>query len=128
MNCVKISDAEFPLMEYIWANGPSQASNLSAFALDKFSWKKNTTYTVLKRLIERGALRRQEPGFMVYPLVTKQQVQLSQMEELIQKVFGGSSKEFLETFLSKEDISNQDLTELSASIAERMKQNNRVNQ
>ena len=77
MNCVKISEAEYPLMEYIWEHAPISASALAAYSLDAFHWKKNTTYTVIKRLTLRGALERQEPGFIVTPLVTKQQVQQS---------------------------------------------------
>lgn len=65
MNCVKISEAEYPLMEYIWEHAPISASALAAYSLDAFHWKKNTTYTVIKRLTLRGALERQEPGFIV---------------------------------------------------------------
>ena len=56
MNCVKISEAEYPLMEYIWENAPISASALAAYSQDAFHWKKNTTYTVIKRLTLRGAL------------------------------------------------------------------------
>ena len=115
MNCVKISEAEYPLMEYIWEHAPISASALAAYSLDAFHWKKNTTYTVIKRLTLRGALERQEPGFIVTPLVTKQQ---SELENLCNRIFAGSSKDFILSFSSRESVSEEELAELKAAVQE----------
>ena len=58
-------------MCFIWENHPTTASQAAAFALKEFQWKKNTTYTVIKRLIQKEFLQRQEPGFFIIPLVEK---------------------------------------------------------
>lgn len=116
MPCIKISDAEYPLMEYIWENGPMPATTLSTYSLTAFNWKKNTTYTVLKRLIDRGALRRAEPGFMVYPLVDRKTIQKNQLSELIQKTFAGSSSDCLRTFLSLDSISQDDIMNFNSIL------------
>ncbi len=118
MSCVKISEAEYPLMEYIWAHAPISASALAAYSLDAFNWKKNTTYTVIKRLTLRGALERQEPGFMVTPLVTKEQVQQSELERLCNRVFAGSSKDLVLSFLSSNSLSDEDLAEVKEVVKE----------
>ena len=99
MNCVKISEAEYPLMEYIWEHAPISASALAAYSLDAFHWKKNTTYTVIKRLTLRGALERQEPG-------------------LCNRIFAGSSKDFILSFISRESVSEEELAELKAAVQE----------
>ncbi len=118
MSCVKISEAEYPLMEYIWANAPISASALAAYSLDAFNWKKNTTYTVIKRLTLRGALERQEPGFIVTPLVTREQVRQSELEHLCNRVFAGSSKEMILSFLSREGLSEEELAEIKEAVKE----------
>ncbi len=109
---VKISEAEFPLMEYIWDNNPVSAQDLAKFALDTFGWKKNTTYTVIKRLSERGAVKRTDPGIIVEPLVTREEVQQAETDELIDKIYNGSVKKFFVSFLKREDISKENLDEI----------------
>lgn len=116
MEKIKISDAEFPLMEYIWENQPLSASALADFALGAFGWKKNTTYTVLKRLNLRGAIERSEPGFIVRAIVTREDAQRTETDELIQKAYRGSAKLFLASFLSREDISGEELQFLKGAV------------
>lgn len=113
---MKIFDAEFPLMQYIWKNHPVTAADLAAYALDAFGWKKNTTYTVLKRLIQRGALERTDPGFHVRPLVTQEEVLRGETDELIEKRYDGSRKLFLASFLSREDVSPEELELLRKAV------------
>ena len=109
---VKISDAEFPIMEYIWDNHPVLAQEIAKFALESFGWKKNTTYTVIKRLVERGAIKRTDPGIVIEPLVTREQVQQAETDELIDKIYNGSVKNFFVSFLKRENISQEKLDEI----------------
>ena len=101
MNCVKISEAEYPLMEYIWEHAPISASALAAYSQDAFHWKKNTTYTVI-----------------VTPLVTKEAVQQSELENLCNRIFAGSSKDMILSFLSRESVDEQQLAELKKAVEE----------
>ncbi|MEG2073477.1 MAG: BlaI/MecI/CopY family transcriptional regulator [Angelakisella sp.] len=116
---VKIFDAEFPLMEYIWEHAPISANELANYALTAFGWKKNTTYTVVKRLGERGAIKRTDPGIIVEPLVTRSEIERAETDDLIEKVYKGSLKMFMVSFLNREDISNAELDELKKMIEER---------
>ena len=116
---IKISQAEFPLMEHIWEHHPISAAELAVFAEQQFGWKKNTTYTVIKRLVERGALSRSAVGWTVEPLITREQVQQDETEELIDRVFRGSQMQFLAAFLQREKISEEELEMLKKLIADK---------
>ena len=104
----KLFDAELRLMEVIWECEPVSAKEISVIAADKFGWNKNTTYTVIKRLTEKGALRRDEPGFVCTAALKKEDVQKSETKNLIDKLFGGSKKAFFAAFtdekLSQDEI------------------------
>lgn len=96
MDTVKLFDAEWNLMEIVWEMAPVTASRVAAVAGQRFNWAKNTTYTVLKRLIAKGVLERSGTDFTVTPLVTRRQMQLVELDTLIEKRFGGSKDEMLE--------------------------------
>ncbi|MEG1875695.1 MAG: BlaI/MecI/CopY family transcriptional regulator [Angelakisella sp.] len=121
MPAIKISDAEYPLMKYVWEHSPVTAAQLAAYSKQEFEWNKNTTYTVIKRLCERGALLRTDPGFVITPLVTCDQAQRAQTDELIDKIYEGSLKMFLLSFFQREDISEAELSELKRLIADKEK-------
>ena len=75
MGEIKIFDSELLLMEYLWEHGPCIAADLAEEFLKRYNWKKSTTYIVLKRLEGKGAISREEPKYLVTPIVTRQQVQ-----------------------------------------------------
>ena len=95
METVKLFDAEWNLMEIVWETAPTTASRIAAIAGQRFGWAKNTTYTVLKRLIGKGVLERSGTDFTVTPLVTRRQMQLVELNNLVEKRFGGSGAEML---------------------------------
>ena len=94
----KLFDAEFRLMEIIWEFEPISAKEISLIAAERFGWNKNTTYTVIKRLIEKEVLRRGEPGFVCSSAVKRDEVQKAETNALIEKLFGGSKKAFFAAF------------------------------
>ncbi|WP_177522210.1 BlaI/MecI/CopY family transcriptional regulator [Candidatus Allofournierella excrementavium] len=96
METVKLFDAEWNLMEIVWETAPTTASRIAGIAGQRFGWAKNTTYTVLKRLISKGVLERSGTDFTVTPLVTRRQMQLVELNNLVEKRFGGSEAEMLE--------------------------------
>ena len=68
---MKLFDSELKLMELIWADEGCSAKALSLAAAEQIGWNKNTTYTVLKKLVEKGAVERAEPGFHCRALVSR---------------------------------------------------------
>ena len=113
---VKIFDAELRMMRYIWDRAPVRASDLVPLCRAELGWKHNTTYTVLKRLVERGAIQREDPGFVVTPLVSRDEVAEAEAGELIQKLYDGSRSLFLAGLLSSEKLSRTEMEELRALI------------
>jgi predicted transcriptional regulator len=85
-------------MEIIWKHEPITAKEISGISAEQFGWNKNTTYTVIKRLIEKGALLREEPGFICKSVLKKEDVQKSETKTLIEKLFGGSREAFFAAF------------------------------
>ena len=111
----KLFDAELRLMEVIWEREPIAAKDISLAALERFGWNKNTTYTVIKRLIEKGVLKREEPNFVCVSKVKKGDVQRAETSSLIEKLFGGSKKAFFAAFAG-EKLSRDEVDELRALI------------
>lgn len=109
-------DSELRLMELLWAQAPVSARALSLAAADSLGWNKNTTYTVLKKLVDKGFVQRQEPNFICVPLIDRKQVAREETDSLIRKLYGGSKKAFFAAFLEEEQLSDRELQELRALI------------
>ena len=91
---MKLFDSELKVMEVLWEQGTKSARDIVDVLSQRIGWNKNTTYTVIKKCIEKEAVSREDPGFLCTPLVTRDEVARSETEQLIDKMFGGSS-EFL---------------------------------
>ncbi len=113
---MKLFDSELRLMELIWANAGCTAKALSLLAGESIGWNKNTTYTVLKKLVDKGAVARIEPGFHCQPLIERDQVAKEETDGLISKLFGGSRRAFFASFLQQEKLSPRELDELREMI------------
>lgn len=112
MEQIKLFDAELRLMEIVWEHGPVTAKQVSLIAAREIGWNKNTTYTVLKKLVQKGAVRRDEPDFVCTALVTRELVGEAETRKLIDRLYDGSSKAFLASFLQKEKLSEAERKEL----------------
>ena len=118
MKQIKISDAELVLMEYIWKEEGIRASQLVQMGKEQMGWSRNTTYTLLTRMVEKGILRRQDPGFRCTALVSKEQVRAGQTRTLIDKLYEGSRQMFFASFLKSEKITPEELEEIRRMIEE----------
>jgi len=121
----KLFDSELKVMEVLWEQGEKFARDIVDVLEQRVGWNKNTTYTVIKKCIEKGAIERQEPGFLCRPLVTKDEVARSETEQLIDKMFGGSSELFFSAFLKDQGISEEDALRLAKMIQESGKKEDR---
>lgn len=97
---IKLFDSELKVMEALWKEGETTAGQLAKILKEQTGWNRNTTYTVIKKLIEKGAVARSEPGFTCKAIVGKEQVRQQEANELIGKLFDGSAEVFLSAFLS----------------------------
>ena len=119
MGEIKIFDSELLLMEYLWEHGPCIAADLAEEFLKRYNWKKSTTYIVLKRLEGKGAISREEPKYLVTPIVTRQQVQSAETNTLVDRMFGGSFASLFANFLNSDQLSEKTLDELQTLIDEK---------
>ena len=83
---VKLFDAELKVMDVLWEKGDTPAREIARKLTEELGWNVNTTYTLIKRCINKGAIRRSEPGFVCHALIPKAAVQEAETEELINKV------------------------------------------
>ena len=101
---MKVFDSEIKLMEIIWEHEPISAKEVSLLADKEIGWNKNTTYTVIKKLIDKGYVKREEPGFICTSLISKDEVQKSESKGLVDKLFAGSKKALFSALLEDEEL------------------------
>lgn len=119
MDTIKLFDSEIKLMDMLWEQEPVSAKQLSLLAADRIGWNKNTTYTILKKLIDKGAVDRREPGFICTSKVRKSEVQQAEVRSLIDRLYDGSRQAFFAALVQHEDLSEADLAELRDLIDKR---------
>ncbi len=113
---VKLFDSELKLMEILWEREPVSAKEMSVIAENRIGWNKNTTYTVIKKLIEKQMVERAEPGFVCTSLVKKDDVRRAETENLLGRLYNGSKKALFSALLEDEDLTADELDELRAMI------------
>ncbi len=113
---MRVFDSEIKLMEIIWRHEPVSAKQISLIAEKEIGWNKNTTYTVIKKLIEKGYIRREEPGFLCTSLIKKSEIQKSEAKGLLDKLFDGSRKALFSALIEDETLSESEIAELRALI------------
>lgn len=112
----KLFDSELKIMELIWAHQPVSAKALSVLADEDFSWNKNTTYTVIKKLEAKGYIKREDPGFVCTALISKAEVRKAETEGLINKLFGGSRKALFSALVEDEQLTEDEISALRKLI------------
>ena len=112
----KLFDSELKVMEPLWEDGPQTAGVLAKRLGESRGWNRNTTYTVVKKLIDKGAVERRDPGFVCVPRVTREEVQRLETDSLISRLFGGSKTQFLSAFLSERDLAPDEAEQLRKLI------------
>jgi predicted transcriptional regulator len=110
----KLYDGEFKFISVIWDAEPVNSGELVRLCLDKLGWKKSTTYTMLKRLAERGLV--QNVGATVTSLVGREQARQHESEILLNKMFDGSVPSFVASFLRGRKLTEAEARELEQMI------------
>jgi predicted transcriptional regulator len=117
---IKVFDSELKVMEALWKEGDLTAGKLVKILKEQTGWNPNTTYTVIGKLIDKGAVERYGTNFSCKALVTKEEVQQYEASELIGKLFDGSADVFLSAFLSGKKLSNEEIERLK-QLVEKLK-------
>ena len=114
MKDIKLGVIETRFAEIIWANEPLTTNQLIRLCAEELEWKRTTTYTVLKKLCEKGLFKTENS--LVTALVTKQEYEGMQSEQFVQETFKGSLPAFLTAFNSRKKLSDADIDELQKLI------------
>ena len=114
MSAPKVFDSEYRFCEVLWESEPINSTKLVALCREKLGWSKATTYTVIRRLSERGVVKNENS--VVSSLVTREEVQTSEIDELVEKTFGGSVPAFVAAFAKSRKLSDEDADKLMRMI------------
>ena len=114
METPKIFESEYRFCLVLWENEPTTPSELAKLCLARLGWKRTTTYTVIKRLCERGVLRN-ENG-VVTSIISKEEAQALEIQDLVEKKFEGSLPAFIAAFAKHQRISEEELDEVQRMI------------
>ena len=108
----KLFESEMKVMDVLWEYGSISAKEVSLILADSIGWNKNTTYTVISKLVNKGFIERKDPGFICTPLFSKDDIRKSETNALINKFFAGSRKALFSALIEDESVSADELKEL----------------
>ena len=110
----KVFESEYRFCLLLWENEPIKSTELAKICEKELGWKKATTYTVIKRLGERAVLKNENA--VVTSLVSKEEVQQAQMDELLERTFEGSMPAFIAAFAKRQKLSEDDIKQIQDMI------------
>ena len=113
---VKFFDGELHVMNVLWQEGDQTAKQISEILGKKISWNINTTYTMIKRCIAKGAVERTEPHFMCHALVTREEARAGGVSELVDRLFDGSTELLFATLLNWKPLDADEIERLRGLI------------
>ena len=113
-NEVRLAYVESNFADIIWENEPVGSGELVKLCEEKLNWKKSTTYTVLRKLCERGIFKNVDG--VVSSVLSKEEVQIAQSEQFLSENFGGSLPAFIAAFNSKNKLSKSEIDEIFRMI------------
>ncbi|MDR0248288.1 MAG: BlaI/MecI/CopY family transcriptional regulator [Oscillospiraceae bacterium] len=115
---MKLFDAELKVMEVLWEEGDTAAKRIAEILREKTGWSKTTTYTVIKRLCDKGAAERREPNWVCRPLVTAEEAREHETNELINRMWGGAADQLVASILGRRDLSKEEIERLKQIVSE----------
>lgn len=113
---IKLFDSELKVMNVLWCEGDTTAKHISDVLKEEIGWNMNTTYTLIKRCIKKGAIERSEPHFMCHALISKEDVQEAETDELINKIYDGFADKLFTMLISRKKISQNQIEELKQIV------------
>ena len=114
METPKIFESEYRFCRILWEHEPIKSKELVKLCQEQLGWKPTTTYTVIKRLSERGVVKNENT--MVSALVSQEEVQAAQVDEMMEKTFDGSLPAFIAAFSRNRKVSPEEIDQVQAMI------------
>ncbi len=114
MEYLKLFEAEYRVMQIIWDNEPITSRKLSELCFQELGWKRTTTYTMLKRLNQKGYTKNEDA--IVSSLISREEVQKQESKAFIDKNFAGSLSSFIAAFTRRKNLSQKEINEIKDMI------------
>lgn len=114
MGTWKVFESEYRFCLLLWENEPIRSGELAALCKERLGWKTSTTYTVIKRLSERGILKNENA--VVTSLVSKEEIQEAEIDEMVERTFEGSLPAFVAAFTRHRRVTEKEIEEIQKMI------------
>lgn len=114
METPKVFESEYRFMQILWDNEPINSTQLVALCKEGLGWSKATTYTVIRRLSERGVVVNENT--IVRSLVSREEVQCAEIDDLVERTFGGSLPQFIAAFAKRRKLGKAEIEALQKMI------------
>ncbi|MCR5357295.1 MAG: BlaI/MecI/CopY family transcriptional regulator [Lachnospiraceae bacterium] len=118
MDDLLLSESEYRMMDIIWDSAPVESGKLVKLCEERLSWKKSTTYTMLKKLCDKNIVKNVDS--LVSVIVPKSDIQSHESEHVVKRSFGGSLPAFVNAFLGNGKLSKNEADELISLIETHM--------
>jgi|SRR5690625_1093943 len=115
---MKLFDSELRVMDILWEKGEVRAKEIADYLKKEVGWSRSTTYTVIKKCIDKGAIKRIDPNFICRPLISKSEVQNYETNELIDKMYDGAADQLIANLLGRNDLSTEEIKRLRELVKE----------
>lgn len=115
---IKLFDSELKVMSVLWNEGDVPAKYIADILNRELGWNKNTTYTLIKRCMKKGAIERSEPNFVCHALIPKEDVQEAETKELIDKIYDGSVDKLFAALIGRKKLSAEQIEKLKQIVRE----------
>ena len=110
----KVHEGEYRFCLILWENEPIQSAKLAQLCKERLGWSRTTTYTIIRRLTDRGVVKSENA--IVSAVIKKEEIQLREMNELMEKTFEGSLPAFVAAFARRQKLSEEDVEALRRLI------------
>ena len=115
---IKLFDSELKVMSVLWREGDTTAKHISDILKAEIGWNMNTTYTLIKRCIKKGAIERSEPNFMCHALIPKEEVHEAETTELINTIYDGSADKLFAALLGRKKLTAEQIERLKQIVGD----------
>ncbi|RXZ81007.1 BlaI/MecI/CopY family transcriptional regulator [Paenibacillaceae bacterium] len=113
---MKLFDSELNIMEILWREGDTTAKRIAEITKETIGWSKTTTYTIIKKCLDKGAIERQEPNFVCRAVVSREQIQQYETTELINKMYNGAPDRLIASLLGQKRMTSEEISRLKQLI------------
>ena len=115
---IKLFASELKVMSVLWRDGDVPAKYIAKLLTEELGWNVNTTYTLIKRCIKKGAIERSDPGFMCRALVPQAEIQEAETNELIDRVYDGCADKLFAALLGRKKLSTEQIEKLKQIVGD----------